>query len=219
VSKGLARASKPVSGDLRLFSSLQRLFLFTIKPEAMLKVMAANEESALAAFKEGNEAGLAFLFRVYYPVMVVFAKKYADNDAEEIVNVAFYKIWEKRSAIDSVSHLRSYLYKIVYHDCLKAKQQIGFTAVPETIADDLDYNAELIKSETLRQLYQAIETLPIQCKRVFTQLYVEGKTVRETADELGLAVSTVKAQKARGILLLKGKLEIGLLLLHSYFLI
>ncbi|TWI83267.1 RNA polymerase sigma-70 factor (ECF subfamily) [Lacibacter cauensis] len=188
----------------------------------MLKGMAANEESALAAFTAGDEAGLAFLFRVYYPVLVVFACKFTSKAiAEEIVNEAFYKIWEKRSMFNSLSHFRSYLYKIVYHDCLKAKQVAIPDELPSEAIDAFDYNAELIKSETLRHLYQAIESLPAQCKAVFTQLYVEGKTVRETADEMGIAVSTVKAQKARGLVLLKAKLgtiEPGMLLL-SFFLL
>lgn len=172
----------------------------------MLKGVEANEESALAAFREGDEAGLAFLFRVYYPVLVVFACKFTSHGlAEEIVNEAFYKIWEKRSTFNSLSHFRSYLYKIVYHDCLKAKQVAIPDVLPPEAADAFDYNAELIKSETLRNLYQAIEALPAQCKTVFTQLYVEGKTVRETAEEMGIAVSTVKAQKARGVLLLRVK--------------
>lgn len=182
----------------------------------MLKSVLANEEDAFAAFKAGNEAGLAFLFRVYYPVLVVFACKFTSNAlAEEIVNEAFYKIWEKRSSNNSLSHFRSYLYKIVYHDCLKARRvAITGELLPEAV-DEFDYSAELIKSETLRHLYLAIESLPAQCKAVFTQLYVEGKTVRETADAMGIALSTVKAQKARGIELLRAKLgasETGFLL-------
>lgn len=190
--------------------------MFTVKPEAMLKGKEANEESALAAFTAGDEAGIAFLFRVYYPVMVVFAKKYTDNDSEEIVNEAFYKIWEKRNTINSLSHFRSYLYKIVYHDCLKTKQVVIAQELSAETADDFDYSAELIKSETLRLLYQAIDTLPAQCREVFTQLYIEGKTVRETADEMGVAVSTVKAQKARGLILLKRNLGSTMILIQYY---
>jgi RNA polymerase sigma-70 factor (family 1) len=187
----------------------------------MLKGVPASEESAFAKFKEGNEEGLAILFRNYYPVLVVFACKYISNDAaDEIVNEAFYKVWEKRHLINSLSHFRSYLYKIVYHDCLKAKRSTTLQTIDnaDEPVDDFDYSAEVIKSETLRLLYQAIDTLPAQCKQVFTHLYVEGKTVRETADEMGIAVSTVKAQKARGLILLKTRLanvEMGVLLLLS----
>lgn len=182
----------------------------------MLKEIPRNEEDALAAFTAGDEAGLAFLFRVYYPVLVVFARKYCNLEADEIVNEAFYKLWEKRNAIHSLTHFRSYLYKIVYHDCLKTKQQRNTVTIPEGIADDFDYKAELIKSETLRHLYQAIETLPAQCREVFTQLYVEGKTVRETAEVMGIALSTVKAQKARGLNLLKRKLGSTMILIQYY---
>ena len=185
----------------------------------MLKGMAASEESALAAFTAGDEAGLAFLFRVYYPMLVVFACKFTSSAlAEEIVNEAFYKIWAKRTSINSLSHFRSYLYKIVYHDCLKEKRNARLQTIDsaDEPVDDFDYSKEVIKSETLRLLYSAIDELPTQCKNVFTQLYIEGKTVREAADEMGLAVSTVKAQKARGLLILKSRLGISILTIYFF---
>ncbi|NCU05125.1 MAG: sigma-70 family RNA polymerase sigma factor [Chitinophagaceae bacterium] len=187
----------------------------------MQQVELANDESALETFRKGDETGFAFLFRVYYPVLVVFACKFTSSTlAEEIVNESFYKIWVKRSSINSLSHFRSYLYKIVYHDCLKAKHEANPATIPENFADDFDYSSELIRSETLRQLYHAIDNLPAQCKTIVTELYVNGKTVREIADAMGLAVSTVKAQKARGILLLKEKLgnvDPSVLLLATLF--
>jgi DNA-binding CsgD family transcriptional regulator len=42
---------------------------------------------------------------------------------------------------------------------------------------------------------------------VFTKLFIEGKSVSETAQEMNIAISTVKNQKARGIKLLKPKLS------------
>jgi DNA-directed RNA polymerase specialized sigma24 family protein len=41
-------------------------------------------------------------------------------------------------------------------------------------------------------------------------LYIEGKTVRETADELGFAPSTIKAQNARGLVILRKKIKLYL---------
>lgn len=173
----------------------------------MLKSVLTNEADAFAAFNKGEDGGLSFLFKVYYPTLLIFANKFTNNVlSEEIVNEAFFKIWEKRNAINSLTHFRSYLYKIIYRDCLKVKQQKNNIELNDSFVDEFDFSTELIKSETLRHIYYAIEALPEQCKQVFTQLYVEGKTVRETADELGVAVSTVKAQKARGIQLLKIKL-------------
>jgi RNA polymerase sigma-70 factor (ECF subfamily) len=74
---------------------------------------------------------------------------------------------------------------------------------------DVNDNAEgdIIRAEFYGELYRAIHTLPPECRKIFTMLYIEGKTVRETAEELGLALSTVKTQKARGLAALKKKLR------------
>ena len=72
--------------------------------------------------------------------------------------------------------------------------------------EEKDCTENIIRAETLRQVKEAMEQLPAQCKKVFYKLYIEGKTVAETANELHLTVSTIKNQKARGIKLLKLRL-------------
>ena len=66
---------------------------------------------------------------------------------------------------------------------------------------------DIIRAEFYGELYRAINTLPPECRKIFTMLYLEGKTVRETAEELGLALTTVKTQKVRGLAALKKKLR------------
>lgn len=175
----------------------------------MKESMIINIEK-FAAFIGGDEGGLKFYFERFYPSLLLFAKKFLKKPetCEDIVSECFFTIWNKREMFKDEQHLKSYLYKAVYNNCLKANrlrinEELGD---PAEAADDFDYSSELIKSETMRLLYQAIDRLPAQCKQVFTQLYVEGNTVRETADAMGIAVSTVKAQKARGLQLLRAKL-------------
>lgn len=184
----------------------------------MKESMIINIEN-FAAFIDGDEEGLKFYFERFYPSLLLFAKKFLKKPetCEDIVSECFFTIWNKREMFKDEQHLKSYLYKSVYNNCLKANRlriNKELTDTAET-ADNFDYSSELIKSETLRLLYQAIDSLPAQCKQIFTRLYVEGQTVREAADEMGIAVSTVKAQKARGIILLKAKVgKAGLLLVY-----
>lgn len=170
-------------------------------------------------FIRGNEKGLKFYFEKLYPSLCVFANRFlnASEISEDIVSECFFKVWCRHDMFKNESHLESYLYKAVYNQCLKTKR----LKLNEKLSENYDltgpdYFSEIIKSETLRHLYQAIEALPTQCRVVFTQLYVEGKTVRETADEMGVAVSTVKAQKARGLILLKRKLGSTMILIQYY---
>jgi RNA polymerase sigma-70 factor (ECF subfamily) len=85
------------------------------------------------------------------------------------------------------------------------KKKNGFAIASDEFEKDCLHG--MISAETVRLLYEAINELPAQCKKVFTKLYVEGKSVAEIATEMNVAVSTVKNQKARGIKLLKPKLS------------
>jgi RNA polymerase sigma-70 factor (ECF subfamily) len=40
------------------------------------------------------------------------------DDAEDVVQSMFLKIWEKRQALNINHTFKSYLYKAVYHQCV-----------------------------------------------------------------------------------------------------
>jgi len=85
----------------------------------------------------------------------------------------------------------------------KAKHEKSFAAMVDIY--EKDFSENIIRAETLRQLKEAMNQLPAQCKKVFFKLYIEGKSVKETAEELKLTISTIKNQRARGIKLLRFK--------------
>ena len=184
----------------------------------------------LANFREGNEEGFNYFFNTFYSPLCYFANKYTKNypAAEELVNDVFLRVWAKRRGFISELGLRSYFYKAVYNSALrwleKQKKYNTDIAKQSMATDENLYIANTIKAETLRELYLVINELPPQCRKIFTKLYIEGKTTKETAAELGLAYSTIKAQNARGLSLIKlklghnhsGSLLVLLLLLQDY---
>jgi RNA polymerase sigma-70 factor (ECF subfamily) len=105
------------------------------------------------------------------------------------------------------------LYKIAYNACLRHIEQIQNRAAHnkkyslQTSAIEQSHIHNIIKAETIHLLHKAITQLPAQCKNVFTKLYIEGKSVAETALEMNLTISTIRNQKVRGIKLLKPKLS------------
>ena len=56
-----------------------------------------------------------------------------------------------------------------------------------------------IKQGVVAAIYNAIEELPEECRKVFKKLYFEEKTPAEIAEELHLKVSTVYNQKSRAL--------------------
>ena len=131
---------------------------------------------------------------------------------EDIVLDSFVKVWERREMFDSENGMKSYLYKVVYNGCLKEVRRRQSEVRKKTglaiVSDDLekDFSENMIRAETLRLVYEAMEKLPSECKKVFVKLFVEGKSVVDAAAELNVAVSTVKNQKMRGIKLLRMRL-------------
>src|SRR4030095_2468206 len=122
------------------------------------------------------------------------------------------RLWNKRNIFENEPGIRGYLYKSVYNACIRQLQQKqnrnrhNTSYITQIDTTEPSYIHNIIRSETIHLLHQAIAHLPAQCSKVFTKLYIEGKSVAETAQEMNLAVSTVKNQKARGIKLLKPKL-------------
>ena len=64
--------------------------------------------------KLGDEQAFELLFRKFYVRLCSFANKFLDDpeEAQEIVQEVFTKIWEGRNDIDPEDSLRSYIFKI-----------------------------------------------------------------------------------------------------------
>ena len=166
------------------------------------------------AFRKGESLGFEYFFNDLYKAVYFFAFSYVKDKptAEDIVSISFIRLWNKRTIFENEAGIRGYLYKSVYNACirhLQQKQNRGLHNI--SYANQIDttqqsYIHTIIRAETINLLHKAISHLPAQCSIVFTKLYIEGKTVAETAQEMNIAISTVKNQKARGIKLLKPKL-------------
>lgn len=176
-----------------------------------------------ASFLNGKEEGFKYFFDTYYPSLCYYASRIIKDtaEAEDIVQESFIKLWKRRAQLDGNSNIKSLLYSIVRNACLDLIRHQRYVAVSENelshMQGDTDGSNilhELIRTELLRELYNAIETLPAECRKVFKMIYIEGKNNRQIATELQLSESTIRNQKARGLDILK-KLTPDFLLLTT----
>ena len=188
----------------------------------MQRVQEHTPQDRALSFQRGEEAGFNWFFRQLYPSLTFFAFKITADAAvaEEIASTAFIRIWERHCQFSAPENIRSYLYQVVKNDALKwlQKEKRASIASREAVYSldktELDHFQHLVTAEMTRQLHASMQQLPPECSRVFRLLYIEGKSIKETARELQLSPSTVKTQKARGLALLRTKLAT---LLHSIF--
>ena len=67
----------------------------------------------------GNAKAFEYAFRKFSPRLEAFAQKYTNdtNEAEDIVQDVFLKLWERRELLDNIS-LTSFLFMMVRNSCL-----------------------------------------------------------------------------------------------------
>jgi RNA polymerase sigma-70 factor, ECF subfamily len=197
-----------------LFSTGNRLKLlqFFKKLRLQLKPIYTSQNYAIS-FQKGEETAFDWFFYQLYPTLCLFAQKIIGNQpaSEEIASDAFIKIWKRHNQFSNPDAIKAYLYEIVRNDSLKwlskhsREKKAHHDASYLSSQIQKDHFQAMISSEISRHLQTAINHLPRECAKVFRMLYIEGKTINETAEELKLSQSTVKTQKNRGINFLRKK--------------
>lgn len=154
------------------------------------------------AFSKGNEQALAWFFETLHPALTLYANQWVKDFplAQELASEAFVKTWQKHHQFDNYNGIKAYLYTIVRRDSYKALRKLKPGTYPDPPLEDHDTPfSYLVRAETYRLLYMALQKLSPGNKRVITMYYLEGKTTGEIARELNLHPHTVQTQKLRGI--------------------
>lgn len=158
---------------------------------------------------------LKVVFRQYYLALCFFAGKMVNEQtvAEDIVKDVFLKLWEKEPDFSHYKNIKAVLYIGVKNACLnyiKKRKNVrtqteALTYLLQQEQEDFILN-EITRTEVLREIYAALQQLPLGCRKVMQLYYQQGLDHKSISTKLGITVSTVKNQKARGVQLLKKKL-------------
>lgn len=179
--------------------------------------MADLQEKTRVVFSDGDEIILKDFFYTNYPVFSSFAAKYISDSVicEDIVQDIFIKFWENRKTFFNIYSVKAFFYKSIRNSCLdyikheKVKDKyIQYNIHHENSPQS--FWEEVIRKEAHSIVYREINKLPEMGKNVLL-LALEEKSNEEIAQELGIAVSTVKTHKSRAYQLLRKKLS-GLVL-------
>jgi RNA polymerase sigma-70 factor (ECF subfamily) len=180
-----------------------------------------NDHELLKRITEGNVPAFRQLFANMYPALYSLAHRLVANEeaAKDIVSDIFLQVWETRASLSAVENIRAYLYVATRNRTLKylkkEKPVTGFINEQWEKADPDIFLHALYDTEAIRVLYEAIQTLPAECKKVIL-LGLEGYGTNDIAGMLEISTSAVSNQKSRAVRLLREKLPHELLLLCLY---
>jgi len=162
----------------------------------------------------GKEGDFEQVFKSHFKALHAYAFTFVkDRDlAEDMVQAAFCKLWEKFGDLEIRSSLTAYLYRSVYHECLNhlkhlkvREAHVSHTRHRQHTPTDDDPGG-LEAKELAEAIHHALMSLPEGCRTIFQMSRFESLKYQEIADRLQLSVKTVENQMGKALKILRSRL-------------
>ncbi len=196
------------------------------KPETAGEPAAQNaaENAFLEALKSGDRAAFARLVETHSTRIYRLALKIQGDpqDAEDVLQDTFVKALRALPSFEGRSSLSTWLYRIAVNEALMMvrKRRADVVSIDEEKEDQegeaepveiIDWcclpEGDLMSAEARRFLDTAVQRLSPALRAVFVLRDIEGLSVKETAETLGLTEATVKTRLLRARLKLREALS------------
>ena len=113
-----------------------------------------------------------------------------DQEAEDAVQDALIRAWEKRETLRDIHQFKPWLTRILSNRCKdmlrKRKRWIFFPLEEDTVQVEMP--------QTENAVMEAMKKLKPELRIVMTLHYVDGYSIQEMADALGIPTGTIKTR-------------------------
>ncbi|MGQ7868740.1 RNA polymerase sigma-70 factor [Sunxiuqinia sp. sy24] len=181
----------------------------------------SNISINLVLFKRGDEQVFKLVYDNNYERIVGFCMQFIPDreEAKNIAQQAFVKLWTNREEVNSINGIRAFLYTAAKTDCLnylrhekyKLNYQKSTLENREKLLDQEileSFKFDRLEYMELEEMIQnALDKLPEKCRQVFVKSRFEYKKNREIADELGIALKSVESNITRALKILRKELK------------
>lgn len=162
----------------------------------MLLFDSNNDTALVYLLQKGDLKAFDKLYWKYHTALYNNVLKLTrDTGAtEDIVQETFITLWQKRAAIHPEKSIAGWMFVISYNKAVnwqkkkllevKTQNNIAIKLQEETLPDLYEEQIELLEN--------AIKQLSPQKRRVIELCKLQGKTYKETANELNISAHTVK---------------------------
>lgn len=161
-----------------------------------------NEKILVAELRNSDVEAFDFLYHQYNNKLYHFAFSLLKNeeDACEIVQETFFRIWEKRNNIDSSKSFKSFLFSVSYHliiDQLRVrlKDQEFRNSLNKYFSEPSNFQENRLDYNTLEiEINKAVDELPEKRKEIYRLSREKGLSYKDIAEQLGVKPKTVENQ-------------------------
>jgi RNA polymerase sigma-70 factor (ECF subfamily) len=144
-----------------------------------------------------NKDELAYLFNTEYDNILLVALRILNNnqEAEDVVQDCFIKLWENRGEISIDGSKSSYLKKMVRNRCIDIiraqKESVELNEDTTLLNEEEEPDDDASKIELVNK---TINNLPEKCRQIFVLSKFEKMTYQEISKKLEISPKTVENQ-------------------------
>lgn len=169
-----------------------------------------SEKALIQGCIKGDRKAQKLLYDQYASRMLVVAMRYSksDQEAEDIIQEAFIKIFEKIKTFREESRLGFWIKRIVVNTALN-HQRSKLYMFPMVDVQELNNSMDSAFSLSgyhFKELLTFIKELPSGCQIIFNLYAIEGYSHQEIAKMLDISIGTSKSQYFRAKELLKARI-------------
>jgi RNA polymerase sigma-70 factor (ECF subfamily) len=183
-----------------------------------------RQDLSLQALQAGDRAEFARMVDLYSTQIYRLALKMLGDsqDAEDVLQTTFLKALQSVGSFEGRSSLSTWLYRIAVNEALmllrRHKPTVPVALDYESDDDEIERptqltdwcclpEEELLSAEAKARLDLAVRRLPEKLRVVFLLRDVEGLSIKETGEALGLTETAVKTRLLRARLNLREQLS------------
>ncbi len=148
---------------------------------------------------------IADLYNDHSKLVYNLALQYTQNteDAEEIVQDVFVKVFKKFDTFEHQAHVQTWIYRITINTSLdflkakKAQKRFAIFSRDEKVIERLSNfshpGVELENRESFKELFRHINSLPEQQRTILILLKIEQKSQKEVAEILKISPKAIES--------------------------
>ena len=169
------------------------------------------ENKLISGLKAGDAESFNELFRFYGKKLYFFAYGYlkSKEDAEEVVQEVFFKIWKSRKLINEELSFKAYLFKIAYNHIqeyflkISREQAYKHEMIRSTLISTSEMEERMDYHSLLEITERIIDQMPSRQKEILLLKRKDGLSVKEIAGKLSISPKTVENHLTEAIKKLK----------------
>lgn len=164
--------------------------------------MTLFTEHHIQSLYSGNKEAFRLLYDNFFVALCLFARNFnlSKEEAEDIVQDVFCKLYYDPHRPDNLIAFKSYLYSSVRNRCLNfirdEKRRKNNENTFYSLQQEDFFFDKILENELGRQLYLLLNELPPQCKKIFERT-LNGDSSEKIAADLQLSIETVKTQRKK----------------------